>query len=148
MKFFTYGLIDPRNSRVFYVGQTNSVRDRLRQHHRCDPANASYATVWDIRDAGLWLRFCTFGEFDSRFMAMRLERALVLNLSGLTNSRTHGLLSDTKWPISWVDRVMLARAMDPFPPVREYPDLIAVHGPVKPMAHKPGSYELSGVAPG
>src|SRR4051812_37105623 len=118
MMFFTYGLIDPRDNRVFYVGQSAHLRDRMCAHSSCDPANPSYSREANLRDVGIRFQFCIFGEFETRHEAMRLERILAPTLPDLWN--VGGLLSANLYPITPLDYAMLGRAMSPFPVVMAY----------------------------
>lgn len=141
VRFYAYGLIDPRVGRVFYVGQSGDLKSRLISHHSCDPANRSYRAVLDIRETGLRFQYCIFGEFQSRREAMRLERILILTLDGLLNSPVKGMLSTKIVPITSIDHEMLASATRPLPIAQSYSSLVEVREETtKPMVHHDWAY--------
>jgi hypothetical protein len=55
-----YGLIDPRDHNVFYVGMTDDVYARFLQHLRCDGSNLMKdARIQELRDAGIMVVMST-----------------------------------------------------------------------------------------
>lgn len=71
-----YGLIDPRNGCVFYIGITQNMERRYSQHHICQESSAR-AVCRDIAQAGAQVGRCVFGVFEYERMARFLERQLI-----------------------------------------------------------------------
>lgn len=82
--FAVYGLIDPRNSRVFYVGQTINVKNRM-MNHRSDPGSAAFGVCRDIIRAGFALRHVTYALVGDIVTAMRVERMVIKALPYIVN---------------------------------------------------------------
>ncbi len=80
-----YGLIDPRNGKIFYVGYSANTRQRIMHHNSCDPATSSHQRTREIRDAGLKLRWMILGQFSTVREARDWERLLIIEMPGLVN---------------------------------------------------------------
>lgn len=53
MKIFVYGLIDPRNCEIKYIGKTKNIRKRLREHIRDEENNKKYAWIKSLKNKNL-----------------------------------------------------------------------------------------------
>lgn len=53
MKIFIYGLIDPRNGEIKYVGKTNNIKKRIREHIRDEENNLKYAWIKSLKKINL-----------------------------------------------------------------------------------------------
>lgn len=53
MKIFIYGLIDPRNSEIKYIGKTKNIRKRFREHIRDEENNKKYAWIKNLKKQNL-----------------------------------------------------------------------------------------------
>lgn len=125
MSYYVYGLIDPRSNRLFYVGQTESVRQRMTQHNAGDWASPAYQICIAIKAAGLRVSFCIFGQFPERIAAKRLERSLILALPDLVNSKSvRAMLSQVLYPMTAEDDAAVKETTDPMPEAISYLSLI------------------------
>lgn len=80
-----YGLVDPADMRIFYVGISSRVRTRLHQHE-----TSRESAAWSMIQAatvtpGGPACAVVFGEFEDRAEALALEGQLIRLLPGLTN---------------------------------------------------------------
>jgi len=82
-----YGLIDPRDGRVFYVGVSYIVQSRVVSHNS-DPASSAWHTCREIVESGTKPDYCIFGSFALKRSALFLEASLITAIPKLTN-RTH-----------------------------------------------------------
>lgn len=82
-----YGLIDPRNNRVFYIGMSYILLSRVPAHNT-DKNGAAYVRCQEIIQDGYRAKFCVFGIFEDGEEAARLESYLITALPVLVN-RTH-----------------------------------------------------------
>lgn len=49
MKIFIYALIDPRNGEIKYVGKTNNLKKRIREHIRDEENNLKYTWIKSLK---------------------------------------------------------------------------------------------------
>src|SRR4249919_3346297 len=98
-----YRLIDPRNSRVFYIGIGSVAKDRF-QDHVDAPAVAARARCQELRDLGLRPRLKIVRSFDRKLAAYEFACRLILTTRGLVNAP----LEFFRWP-SRPDRRLLRR---------------------------------------
>lgn len=82
-----YGLIDPRNERVFYIGMSYIVLSRVGSHDT-DKKGSAYLMCQEIIRAGYKPRHCIFGIFEDGGLAAHLEATLITALPDLVN-KTH-----------------------------------------------------------
>lgn len=97
-----YGLIDPRDNAVFYIGMSTIPKARL-NGHISDSASAAWSRCQDIKAAGLKAGQCFFGSFDDKHAANVLEGRLILSIPDVCNCKNaYGLPSsiiDSTWHI-------------------------------------------------
>lgn len=97
-----YGLIDPRDRSVFYVGMSTVVDRRIAQHSQ-DPASSAYQVCRIILSEGLEIGTCVFGSFTDKLAAKIMEGRLALVLPYAVNKKTKfGLPSCNLYP-DWQD---------------------------------------------
>ncbi len=97
-----YGLIDPRNKSVFYVGRSTNV-DRRLLSHCSDPSSPAWAVCQVIKSSGLQISHCIFGTYLTKLGAKILEGRLILALPNLVNAKSfHALPSEAFYP-DWQD---------------------------------------------
>ena len=97
-----YGLIDPREGSVFYIGVTTNLRNRI-SGHMTDPASSAYHVCCVIKSEGRSVDYCVFGKFIRKLPAKILEGRLILALPNLVNKTSfHGLPSSVLYP-DWQD---------------------------------------------
>jgi predicted GIY-YIG superfamily endonuclease len=98
---YVYGLIDPRDSSLFWVGMTNSPRHRYEQHHfnigEKNPAKQKL--VEEIVKSGNQPGMVLIEEFKTRTEAASLEERLIVFLSGVTKINLTNIehKSDKTW---------------------------------------------------
>lgn len=98
-EWIVYGLIDPRDQSVFYVGLSTDPDKRLSQH-KTDPASPAYGVCQVI---GSNIKYCVFGRFWEKKPAKVLEGRLILAMPQLVNRKSHhGLPSSILCP-DWQD---------------------------------------------
>jgi len=99
MKYTVYGLSDPRDEAIFYVGITTNLRDRVSSHSN-DRASAAFPRCRDIIESGNAVCWKILGQSDDKIEAKRVERDAILNLPGLANSKNpKGMLSLLLYPV-------------------------------------------------
>lgn len=109
--WYVYGLMGLEN-RIFYVGFTKNLKQRLAAHRSSSSGCSSYAGVKKLLDEGWRFGHVIFGEFDNPIDAKRLERMLIGHLPGLVNSTTpQAMLSDYMYPISEYDEQLLEQGL-------------------------------------
>lgn len=91
MTYSVYGLIDPRDGEVFYVGYSKNLVQRLSKHRSVDWDCAACFRCKEIKDKGLSLEHTVMGEFEQISDAAQLETSLILSLPNLVNSRQNTL---------------------------------------------------------
>src|SRR5713101_2100460 len=91
MVWTVYGLIDPRDNSVFYIGCSENVHRRVREHC-CDSASSAWPRCRDIESSGLTIEFCILGVFDIKLKARLLEGRLILTLPAILNKKTYHAL--------------------------------------------------------
>ena len=102
MAWNVYGLIDPRNNVVFYVGLSSRV-DARKGQHCADSSSPAWRRCREILDDGQKVRLCVFGSFADKQRAKILEGRLILALPDVVNKKSyHGLPSSTFFP-DWQD---------------------------------------------
>lgn len=79
-----YGLIDPRDHKVFYVGMSYIVKSRVKSHNT-DKNGSAYERCQEIIRDGYIPTYCLFGIFDDAQHASFLEDALITTLPSLVN---------------------------------------------------------------
>lgn len=87
MRWYVYGLIDPRGCRIFYVGMTHNMRERLSQHSSCRES-AAWQTIQEIKRDKVKVIMCEFAVFGSEESARLLESHLISCIPNILN-RTH-----------------------------------------------------------
>jgi hypothetical protein len=88
-----YGLIDPRDATVFYVGISRNLKARL-NNHIYDSASAAWPRCQRIKDDGMKAVMCVFGMYDDKNEAKITEGRLILSLPDVCNCKTaYGLPS-------------------------------------------------------
>ena len=98
--WYVYGLIDPRDFSVFYIGISTNVKNRLANHHS-DCASSAWHKCKEIKEAGLKAAHCVFAILPDKLSAKLLERALVKALPVLENSRNpKGMASEGLYPLA------------------------------------------------
>lgn len=87
-RWICYGVIDPRDFVVFYVGITRKTwRHRLGQH-TVDPASSAYGRLQEIRESRKQAFSVVFKSFDTEQEARNFEDALIALIGrDLTNSQ-------------------------------------------------------------
>jgi len=86
MAHSVYGLIDPRNQRLFYIGYSSKLSDRLVAHHNTGSNDCWSALVMkELEDLDLRVEHCILGEFDSKKEALELEKKLIRLLPNTVN---------------------------------------------------------------
>ncbi len=80
MTYAVYGLIDPRDAGVFYVGCTKRSPRVCIESHRGDPSRAAYHRLRELRGEGLDPIWIAFRRFDDRRLALRFERSMIILL--------------------------------------------------------------------
>lgn len=99
MTWEVYGLIDPRNSEVFYIGCSAAGAKSRAQAHRCDPASSAYRRYQEIITDDGDVGVCIFGTFDEKIEAKVLEGRLILAMPNVVNKKSfHGLPSSILYP--------------------------------------------------
>jgi hypothetical protein len=98
-----YGLVDPRNRTVFYVGVTKWEPDRRLAAHCSDPASSAWDVCRAIKGSGLRVEVCIFGQFLERAPARLLEGRMIVLLPHLVNCKTHHGLPSTVLLPNWKD---------------------------------------------
>ena len=95
-----YGLIDPRNNKVFYVGCSRIGSKYRATAHGNDSASSAYWVYRDIIELGLTVGVCIFGSFDEKITARVLEGRLILALPDIVNNKKNwrGLPSSILYP--------------------------------------------------
>lgn len=96
--YHVYGLIDPRDGKLFYIGCTKSLTARIASHRNIDWVCSSAFTCRDIKAAGLRLEHKVFGEYADKITAKWHERELILSTTGLVNKTRNGVLSFIMYP--------------------------------------------------
>lgn len=93
MTWAVYGLIDPRDGHVFYIGMSTHPDRRIPEHGN-DRASSAWERCQDIKSAGLSVGACLFGEFEDKQEAKIVEGRLILSIPGAVNKKTsYGLPS-------------------------------------------------------
>lgn len=95
MNWSVYGLIDPRDRRVFYIGVTANTKQRL-SSHMSDQQSAAWAKCNEIKQSGSVPLMCIFGETDVYAEAIHLESALIIAIPH-TYNRTFSTASQMFW---------------------------------------------------
>lgn len=100
MTWEVYGLIDPRNNKVFYVGCSRVGSKYRATAHGNDSASSAYWVYRDIVELGLVVGVCIFGSFDEKITARVLEGRLILALPDIVNNKKNwrGLPSSILYP--------------------------------------------------
>ena len=94
-RWTVYGLADPRNGWVFYVGVSRDVRKRLRLHIS-DKNSAVNEICCHLRDRGLMPFIVEFGWHWKREHALKQEGAIITVLP-LTFNKTHEAEGEAFW---------------------------------------------------
>ena len=79
-----YGLEDPRNREIFYVGFSRDVIERAKQH-RWTSDGAPWGRIREILAAGFDFTIKILKEFDTEKKARKHEARLIATLPNLTN---------------------------------------------------------------
>lgn len=87
LPFKVYGLVDPRDHVLFYVGMSYTVKSRVVAHNT-DKNGAAYTRCQEIIADGYKPAYCILGVFTDEFAAVALENALITVLPDIAN-RTH-----------------------------------------------------------
>lgn len=97
MIWAVYGLVDPRTAKVFYVGCTSKLKQRITAHH-CDPASAAYWRCHDLRAVGLRAECIIFATAETKIAVKVVEARLILSIPDLVNSKKPcGMAQDFGW---------------------------------------------------
>lgn len=92
--YYVYGLIDPRNREVFYVGKGQGGR---MYHHVNDVKNGSVcnekktARIKEILESGAEVEYSVFSTFESESLALDYERLKIGEYENLTNIMAGGV---------------------------------------------------------
>lgn len=98
-----YGLIDPSDHQVFYVGCSKAFRNRL-QGHLYDSASSAWHRCQKIIKRGDKVGHCLFARGLPREDARILEARLTLSIPSLTNSKaSHILPLSDDFERPWLD---------------------------------------------
>jgi hypothetical protein len=98
MMWTVYGLIDPRDSAVFYIGMSAKLKNRIVAHNS-DPASAAWPRCREIIEAGFTAGWCSFGQFSDKSAANIVEGRLILSIPWVVNSKSsYGLPSKIVHP--------------------------------------------------
>ena len=100
MTWEVYGLIDPRNDKVFYIGCSKIGSKNRAKAHGLDSASSAYWIYRDIEALGLVVGVCIFGSFNEKISARVLEGRLILALPDIVNNKKNwrGLPSSILYP--------------------------------------------------
>lgn len=79
-----YGLVDPRDGLVFYIGCTVDPINRLSGHFT-DPSSAAYFRMRELR--GYKPKIRIYGWYEDKEAALDREADLTLNIPNLVNRR-------------------------------------------------------------
>lgn len=87
LKHYVYGLIDPRNGQVFYIGrgQGNRVFQHIKDSDNDDIKNNKINTIRDIKNAGLEVIHIIYRHGMDEKTAEAVEATLIDCIPGLTN---------------------------------------------------------------
>lgn len=97
MTWTVYGLVDPRDRSVFYVGMTTRKVGIRVADHKSDPASAAWRKCRELIQAGVDVEWCSFGAFEDKDAAKIVEGRLILSIPTVVNSKSsYGL------PSSWL----------------------------------------------
>lgn len=80
-----YGLIDPRTQKLFYVGYSCNVGDRISQHNTTNGCCRTVDVVRELGELDLRAEHCIIGEFESKKQALELESKLIVLLPDIVN---------------------------------------------------------------
>jgi hypothetical protein len=98
-----YGLIDPADSLVFYVGCSSNPQRRIAQNSH-DPGSAAYPQCRRIIERGEKIGHCLFARGLSKEDARILEARLILSIPALTNSKAfHVMPLSEDFERPWLD---------------------------------------------
>jgi len=96
MAYVVYELVDPRDGKPFYIGQTKDPKTREQYHKsRKFLGGPCFERVEAIRDDGMQLQFRIVETYQTRKDARLAEKRLVLMTPGLLNSLKCALIADT-----------------------------------------------------
>lgn len=97
-----YGLIDPRDGTIFYVGMSSAIGKRIPQHST-DLASQAYWRCRSILEDGVKVGSCIFGRDLGKLEAKIMEGRLIWMLPHVVNKKSfHGLPSSLLYP-DWQD---------------------------------------------
>lgn len=80
-----YGLVDPRDGKVFYVGITANRLSYRVYCHSHDPISAAWPRIQELKKLSLELGVHILAEYPSRDQAWEHEHRLIHTLPGLVN---------------------------------------------------------------
>lgn len=92
-QFTVYGLIDPRDDSVFYIGYTKHLSARISGHRAVDWGCSAAFRCRDIKNEGKRVGYKVFGTYDDKTVARWHERNLILSMTGLVNKTQNAVLT-------------------------------------------------------
>jgi predicted GIY-YIG superfamily endonuclease len=109
MKFYVYGLVDPRNEKTRYVGCTDNPHRRFRQHLRDFKSN-KYKAIWvlSLLRSGLEPKISILSKHRTEINAIKKEKFFIKKLhKQLTNlhSKTDSVYVSFRIPPSLLRRI-------------------------------------------
>lgn len=96
LEFSVYELVDPRDGKPFYIGQTKDPEGRKRRHNsKKFLGGPCFERVQAIREDGMNLQFRILSTHPTRREARIAERRAVISTPDLLNSLKCALIPDT-----------------------------------------------------
>jgi len=72
---FAYGLIDPRDRLIHYIGRTHTIKARMREHRGKGSRDNAARSIWirSLHDEGLTFEHCILSQADPGYSVVEME---------------------------------------------------------------------------
>lgn len=117
LKYYVYGLVDPRDNTCFYIGKGHN--DRIFEHEKEKKDNPKNQKIKDIEDSGHCIKYIFFAYgLENEEQAYAVEEALITyatsgqgiynfskNLTNIVNGHRKGCAKESKEGIMTLDEI-------------------------------------------